>query len=125
MKTLAIEWRHFESGGQTCERCADTGEALNKVVAALMRELETVGVEVTLTETRLPASAMDQSNLLLFNGIPLENLLDEVEVSTNYCASCSCLTGKDTNCRILVYHGKTYEDVPAELICQAALKALK
>lgn len=28
MKTLKIEWRHLDVGGETCERCYDTGENL-------------------------------------------------------------------------------------------------
>jgi len=124
MNNLSIEWRHFEAAGQTCQRCADTGEALSGVIEALTRELAAEGIGVSLTETCLLASSMAQSNMLLFNGVPLEDLLDDVAVSANECSSCSCLTGEDTVCRTLVYKGETCEDIPAELIHKAALKAL-
>jgi hypothetical protein len=124
MKKLIIEWRHFETGGQTCQRCGDTGETLRRVIEELSRELAGDGIGVTLTETHLLASSIAQSNMVLFNDVPLEDLLDEVEVSANECCSCSCLIGEDTVCRTLVYEGETYEDIPPELIRKAALKAL-
>ena len=67
---------------------------------------------------------MAQSNLILFNGVPLEELLDGATADENACASCSCLTGSDTSCRTVQYGGSVYEDIPPELIRRAALKAL-
>ena len=122
MKKLKIEWRHFETGGQTCERCGDTGAALRRVSEELER---TEGVTIEYQETHLLASSIAQSNMVLFNGVPLEELLDGAEISTNECCSCSCLIGEDTECRTLLYQGKTYEDIPEELIREAALKALR
>ena len=124
MKKLKIEWRHFETGGQTCERCGDTGGTLRRVIEELSREFAEKGVVMTLTETCLLASSIAQSNMILFNGVPLEELLDGAEVSSNECCSCSCLIGEDTECRTLVYQGETYEDIPPGLIRKAALKAV-
>jgi hypothetical protein len=124
MKKLAIEWKHFEKEGETCERCAGTGENLATVVAELQQELKGEGVEVTLTETLLPASRIAESNMILFNGIPLENLLAEMDVAENPCASCACLTGEETLCRTVEFEGKTYEEIPKDLIRRAALKAV-
>jgi hypothetical protein len=122
MKTLNIEWRHFETGGQTCDRCGDTGASLRRVIEELAR---TEGVTIEFHETHLLASSIAQSNMVLFNGVPLEELLDGAEISSNECCSCSCLIGEDTECRTLLYQGKTYEDIPEELIREAALKALR
>lgn len=122
MKNLKIEWRHFATGGQTCDRCGDTGAALRRVIEELAR---TEGVTVEFHETHLLASSIAQSNMVLFNGVPLEELLDGAEVSSNECCSCSCLIGEDTECRTLLYQGQTYEDIPEELIREAALKALR
>jgi hypothetical protein len=124
MRELNVEWLHFETDGVTCDRCAGTGTTLKTVIDQLTRDMADEGIKVTLTETLLPATAMDRSNLLLFNGTPLENLLEEVEASTNHCASCSCLTGQDTDCRTIVYEGQTYEEIPAEVLYKAAMKAL-
>lgn len=121
MKTLNIEWRHFETGGQTCDRCGDTGASLRRVIEELAR---TEGVTIEFHETHLLASSIAQSNMVLFNGVPLEELLDGAEISSNECCSCSCLIGEDTECRTLLYQGKTHEDIPEELIREAALKAV-
>lgn len=124
MKTLSIEWRHYDKAGQTCERCAATGRSVREVVSGLSTELTEKGVSVTFTETLLPEELMAQSNLLLFNGIPLEAVLDNAAADENHCASCSCLTGSETSCRTVEYEGNTYEEVPEELIRQAAYTSI-
>lgn len=75
MKRLDIEWRHFERDGAPCLRCAATGKTLHQVVAELEQELGAAGVRVSFTETKLPESRMAESNVILFNGVPLEELL--------------------------------------------------
>lgn len=87
-------------------------------------ELEEKGVLVTLTEILLPEALMAQSNMLLFNGTPLENLLENAGIDENHCASCSCLTGSETSCRTVEYEGKNYEEIPEELIRTAIYKAI-
>lgn len=119
MQELSIEWRHYDKQGATCDRCATTGEAVKKVISGLGAELEEKGFAVTFTETLLPEELMAQSNMLLFNGVPLEQLLDNAAVNENSCASCSCLTGTETSCRTVEYQGATYEEIPEELILKA------
>ena len=123
MKTLGIEWRHFDKSGQTCDRCAATGSSAREVVAQLSTELAEKGVIVTFTETLLPEELMAQSNMLLFNGVPLEALLDNAAADKNHCESCSCLTGSETSCRTVEFEGKNYEEIPGELIRKAVFKA--
>ena len=124
MKTLSIEWRHYEKAGLTCERCAATGSSVKEVVSELSNELAGKGITVIFTETPLPEELMSQSNLLLFNGVPLETILDNATADENNCPSCSCLTGSETSCRTVNYEGNTYEEIPAELIRQAAYKVI-
>jgi len=124
MKKLDIEWRHFDKDGETCKRCVGTGANLSEVITQLKEEMASQGIEVTLMETLLPDSRIDESNMIFFNGIPLENLLVEMTVSENACPSCSCLTGEETVCRTVEFEGKAYEEIPGELIRRAALKAI-
>lgn len=119
MQELSIEWRHYDKAGATCDRCASTGEAVKKVISGLGSELEEKGFAVAFRETLLPEELMAQSNMLLFNGVPLEQLLDNAAVNENSCASCSCLTGTETSCRTVEYQGATYEEIPEELILKA------
>ncbi|WP_298200194.1 DUF2703 domain-containing protein [Desulfosporosinus sp.] len=57
MKTLTIEWRHLDVGGETCNRCYDTGENLNQEVKRLNRTLQPQGIGLSVTDhcaTMLP-----------------------------------------------------------------------
>ncbi len=123
MKTLKIEWRHLDVEGETCDRCYDTGENLNAEVKRLQRALKPLGIEVEWFETKLDDTQVSQSNTILFNGVPIEDILN-IEVSENYCDSCTALTGNETYCRTVVYEDIEYEDVPAKAIREAAYKAL-
>lgn len=120
---MHIEWRHLEIGGDTCTRCAETGKNLAQVVRDLHKELASRGVEVIFTETTLGPDRIGESNAVLFNGVPLEQILSGVEVSENYCASCSDLTGSEVYCRTVRFKGETHEEVPRLLIREAAYKA--
>ncbi|MEM5767799.1 MAG: DUF2703 domain-containing protein [Bacillota bacterium] len=123
MKTLKIEWRHLDVKGETCDRCYDTGENLANEVKRLKKVLGPQGIEIVLTETRLDDSQIPQSNTILFNDVPIEDILD-IKVSENYCGSCTALLGQETYCRTVIYDGNEYEDIPAKAIRQAAYKAL-
>lgn len=119
MKNLKIEWRHLDVGGETCNRCYDTGDNLNSEVKRLNRILEPQGITVEWFETKLDDTQILQSNTILFNGIPIEDIL-KVKVAENYCDSCTSLLGKNTYCRTVIYDGIEYEDIPAKAIRDAA-----
>lgn len=123
MKKLKIEWKHLDVEGETCNRCYDTGENLAQEVKRLKRALQPQGIEVELTETKLDDTNIPQSNTILFNGVPIEEILS-IKVSQNYCDSCTTLLGTETYCRTVLYEGNEYEDIPAKAIRQAALKVL-
>lgn len=122
MRELNIEWRHLDLEGKSCLRCSETGKTLEQLIKDLRKELEAKDIDVTFSETSLPKLQIQQSNIILFNGVPLEDILPETEVSTSYC--CSCMAGRDTYCRTIVHNGTTYEEIPGSLIRAAALRAL-
>ncbi|MFO8132667.1 MAG: DUF2703 domain-containing protein [Thermoplasmatota archaeon] len=124
MKTLEIEWRHLELDGSTCIRCSGTGQSLQQAIAELEKELQPRGVELSFTETTLPEEKLPQSNLILIDGQPLDDVLAGAESGENYCSSCSCLTGRDAYCRTVSYDGETYEEIPEEIIREAVFTAL-
>ena len=123
MKTLKIEWRHLDVDGDTCDRCYDTGENLANEVKRLNRTLQPQGIVVEMTDTKLDDTQIPESNTILFNGVPIEDILN-IEVSKNYCDSCTSLLGTQTYCRTVMYEGNEYEDIPAKAIRQAAFKVL-
>jgi hypothetical protein len=90
----------------------------------LKQELGAAGVQVSFTETSLPESRMAESNVILFNGVPLEELLAGVASGTSDCPSCACLVGRKTACRTVEYAGRSYEEIPEELIRKAAWRAV-
>lgn len=124
MKKLEIEWRHLEIDGKTCVRCSETGKTLSDVVADLTNVLAPRGVSVNFIEIILPEKKIAESNIILFNGQPLEKVLPEIVVSENCCESCSCITGSEAYCRTVEYDGQTYEEIPEDLIYKAAFKAV-
>jgi len=125
-KELVIEWKHIEKDvGNTCERCQETGMTLAAVLAEIGTLLEMEGISVRMVETVLENDAVAESNSLLFNGVPIEELLEGIEVTATSC-SCSCETCEgDAECRALRYNGEEYETIPPELIGRAAVKALE
>lgn len=123
MKTLEIEWRHLDEKGETCERCYDTGENLANEIKRLKRALEPRGIKIVFKETKLNDKQIPESNTVLFNGVPIEDIL-KIKVSENYCESCTALLGNDTYCRTVMFEGNEYEDIPAKAIRQAAYKSL-
>jgi hypothetical protein len=113
---LTVEWRHLDLDDKTCTRCSKTGTALSQVLTELRQESKYRDVEVIFTETKLSAEQIQQSNMILLNGRPLEDILSDAKADENYCSSCSCLTGKEARCRTISYNDMVYEDIPVELI---------
>jgi hypothetical protein len=126
-KELVIEWKHTGRDAENLfESCQETGMPLEAVFAEIRMLLEMEGVTVKVVETVLPDDTAAQSGLL-FNGVPIEELLEGVEVTASSCSACSsCATCEEgTECRTLRYNGEEYEAIPPELIGRAAAKALK
>ena len=120
MTTLEIEWRHLEKDGRTCLRCSDTLQSLQQVVSQLAAECAPRGVTIAYRETRLSREQLPQSNLILFNGVPLESVLPGAAASESECQSCGDLCGQPSLCRTVTVGGQTFEAIPATLIRQAA-----
>ncbi|MDK9717646.1 MAG: DUF2703 domain-containing protein [Trichlorobacter sp.] len=105
-----MEWRHYDKAGATCDRCGYTGANLKQVIAGYAGQ----GVVIELQETLLNEEQISQSNLVLINGLPLEELL-AATVGESDCPSCSCLTGSATSCRTVQCGGELFEELTPEL----------
>ncbi|AOY88452.1 hypothetical protein BKP64_09900 [Marinobacter salinus] len=120
MNTLEIEWRHLEKDGSTCIRCTDTGQALNEVVAKLAEECRPHGWEIKYKETKLTEEDITESNMILFNGVPIESVIPEAKASESHCESCCEITGEPTtSCRTLEIKDQLYEGIPASIVREA------
>jgi hypothetical protein len=120
MITLEIEWRHLDKDGRTCLRCSDTLQSLQQVVSQLAAECALHGVHIVYRETKLLPEQLAESNLILFNGIPLESALPGASAAESECLSCGDLCGEPSYCRTISAGGRTFEAIPAALIRQAA-----
>jgi hypothetical protein len=109
---LIIEWRHYDKDGLTCSRCSGTGANLAAVVA----EYQQKGINIELQETLLPFDRISESNLVLINGVALEELLAGGSAGESECVSCGCLAGQATSCRTVQLAGVVYDELSPELI---------
>ncbi len=126
MNTLEIEWKHLDKSGNTCIRCTDTGEALQSVIAQLAQECKSCGWNITFKETKLSESEIRQSNIILFNGRPIEDVLPGAKISESHCQSCCELIGdSSTSCRTVEFGGNSYEEIPSSLIRQAVCEVAR
>lgn len=119
---LEVEWQHVRGARGTCGRCTDTGQALEELRDDISRR---VGPdrEVSLTETILPDEALDDSNRVLVNGVPVEELLD-AELESTDCTGCTelsacCGSGEPAQCRAIVVEGEVHESLGADLLARA------
>jgi len=119
-----MEWKHFDKKGKTCIRCNNTGVQLKQAIAELKTQLEEKDIEIQLKEIKLTENQMDISNSLFFNGVPIEDVLDEVSVLRNTCNSCGDLTGNPCSCRAVQTKNTVHDDIPKEIIKQAILKSV-
>lgn len=124
MKILHIEWKHFEKQGKTCSRCNETGINLQQSIRELKKSLLEKGIKIQLKETKLTEDQMDKSNSIFFDGVPIEDVLNEVTVLRNTCNSCGDLTGNPCVCRAVQTNNDVHDDIPKEMIKQAILKSI-
>ena len=118
MNKVLIEWKYLDVGGETCDRCFDTGTTLQKEVRRLNDELQAKGVQVEWFETKLDKEDISQSNTLYLNGKLIEEIIP-IEITESYCGSCSDLLDEKTYCRSVIFEGQQYEDIPAMAIRKA------
>jgi len=124
MKTITIEWRYFSKKGKTCERCTGTQDNLDIAVHELKEEMKPKGVRLRLVKKILPKSKISESNIILIDGSPIEQILPNATNSESECCSCGDLCGEPTNCRTVNQNGQMYEEIPVELIKSAIIKKL-
>ena len=121
-KSLHIEW-HYPAERKFSFRCSGKGKSLQDIVDEIREELKDKGIEVILTEKPLSDSDAEQVHTLFFNGVLLEDILAEV-AGGGSCSACGCKTSVDPFCRSMEYiDGEIIEEIPAEVIREAALKA--
>lgn len=123
MKAMKVEWQRFvDKDGQTCDRCAFTGAAIETAVAKLKRCLSEVGIEVFLENQIINHSdfitSPVQSNKISIDGRTIEAWLNASTEQSPCCGPCG-----DSECRTIRVDGRTYEAIPETVILRAGLLA--
>jgi len=122
-KVLTISWQRLVSDGSTCTRCGSTEDELGKAVELLKNALSPLDIKVELQKSELTLEEFKKdpvkSNTILFNGIPLEKLIEAKTGKSQCCDVCG-----DEECRTVEAGGESYEAIPAEVIVKAGLIAV-
>ncbi|AKE91708.1 MULTISPECIES: DUF2703 domain-containing protein [Rhodococcus] len=122
MTALPIVWQRLVSQGQTCRRCAGTGEQVQHAVGTLEQVLRPLGIAPQLEVRELDDAAFAanpaESNRIWIAGRPLEDWLDADVGSSRCCSVCG-----DSPCRTVALGPVTFEEIPERLIVKAALIA--
>jgi hypothetical protein len=119
---LVIEWRYSKDRpGALAVPCGDAGVVLRGTLTEIATLLEMEGITVSIAETPLPGGS---ASCVLFNGIPLEDLIAGMEVPAAPESPCaSCAGCEDEGACLEGLCGATM--LPPDLIGRAALKALE
>ena len=122
MKILPIVWQRLVSSGQTCPRCAGTGDEVERAYQQLRTQLLPLGIEPVLETREIDDAAFkanpSESNRIWIAGKPMEEWLNASAGSSPCCSVCG-----DSECRTVEVGGSIYEVVPEELLVKAGLIA--
>jgi hypothetical protein len=122
MKNLSFVWHRLVKDGQTCNRCGETFEELEKAVAKLKSSLLPLGIEVTIETEELTEEAFkanpSKSNEVWIAGKKVEDWLDAPIGMTPCSTVC-----EGSSCRTIEINGNSYETIPEELFIKAGLTA--
>jgi hypothetical protein len=127
-RTLTLEWqRMIDEEGNVCCGSEDTRIAVEAAREKLAQELKDHGIKVVLTKSDFsPDECRDcpeRANRIMVAGYGVDYWLG-AEVGKSPCEGfCKQALGDKGSCQNLIYEGKTYEVVPAELIVKAGLAA--
>lgn len=122
MKTLPIVWQRLVFGGETCPRCAGTGDEVERAYQQLRQQLIPLGIEPVLETREIDEATFkanpSESNRVWIAGKPVEEWVSATVGSSQCCSVCG-----DSECRTVEVGGTSYEVVPEELLVKAGLIA--
>lgn len=123
MRELRIRWQRLvDENGQTCNRCAGTGNEVQTAVELLHEALAPLGIIVVAEMGELSTDAFLQapleSNRLWIADRPLEKWLKADVGQSQCCGSCG-----EHECRTVTVGKQKFEVIPKELVLRAGLLA--
>jgi hypothetical protein len=85
--------------------------------------LKAIGVEVKMRKTHV--ESLEQAIEVGFLSSPTVRINGrdlQLDFTENYCATCSRVSGTETNCRVWLYRGEEYSAPPKAMIIEAVLQ---
>ena len=122
-RTLPIHWQRLVSHeGETCPRCAATGDEVQAAVAILNEVLPPLGIDPELEITEIDPSSFRanpaESNRITIGDRTIEDWLGGHTGGSRCCSVCG-----HADCRTVEVGGVSFEAIPERLILKAALLA--
>jgi len=108
-----------------CQRCRQTDEILDEVIAELRPQLQkvkhlTINKIKMLDEKDQKKHGFKRSPTIRINGKDIEEIVSgKLKITDNYCSACSDVCSEDTDCRTFEYKGAVSENVPKEMLKEA------
>jgi len=122
MKTLPIVWQRLVAGGQTCPRCAGTGDEVERACQQLREQLRPLGIEPVLEIREIDSAVFkanpSESNRIWIAGKPLEEWLNASVGSSPCCSVCG-----SSHCRTVDVEGTSHDVIPQDLLVKAGMVA--
>jgi hypothetical protein len=123
LAVLPIHWQRLVSPeGETCPRCAATGNEVQRAVAILDQALPLMGIQPELEITEI-APALFRANPTESNRITIGERTIEEWLEGHTGGSRCCSVCGDADCRTVEVGGVSYDTIPERLILRAALLA--
>jgi len=110
---------------EVCSPCRSTESNIENALNDVAGILKTTGVEVIVRKTHV--ESLEQAIKLGFLTSPTVRINGndlQLEFKENYCATCSQVSGTQTDCRVWLYQGQEYSAPPKPMIIEAVLQGV-
>ncbi len=118
---IQIEFLYLDLN--VCTPCRATDSNLEEALAEVTGLLRATGVEVTVQKTQV--ESIEQAVEVGFLSSPTIRVGGkdlQFDFKENHCATCSALSGTNTDCRVWVYQGQEYSAAPKAMVIEAVLR---
>lgn len=108
---------------EVCSPCKSTESNIEDALSEAAGILKATGVEVSVNKTHVQSLEQAMSLGFLSSPTVLINGHDlQLDFKENYCATCSQVSGTETDCRVWLYQGQEYSAPPKAMIIEAVLQ---
>jgi hypothetical protein len=120
-RSIEIDFLYLDL--EVCSPCRSTDTNIEGALSEVAGILKATGVEVSVRKTQV--ESLEQAIELGFLSSPTVRINGQdlqLDFTENHCATCSRVSGTDTNCRVWLYRGEEYSAPPKAMIIEAVLQ---